>query len=150
MVCLILQIWCDKMITPSFLSWAVIVLKILCNIRLKPRFTLWEYVVDINTTIQSKLITWLHELILDMNKMCKTGMLHYPNQFNFIVENEFMIIYHRIVMHLTLLNWSKSKLYTIDLNLGSLCRWKKIIALVKIIKWLHTALWIEWTLSQCY
>jgi len=82
----------------------VIVLKRLCNIKLNPRFTLQEYVVDKNRTIQSKLITWLHKMILDMSRVCKTGMLHYPNQFNFLVENAFMIIYHKIIMHLTLLN----------------------------------------------
>lgn len=147
MVCLILLIWCHK-ITTSFLNWRLIVLKTPCHIQLKPQFPLWGHVVD--STMQPRLITLLHKLILDTSKVCKSGVLHCPNQFNFIVENEFMIIHHKTIMHLTLLSWSRIKLYTIDLNLGSLCRWMKIIALVKIIKWLHRALQIEWTLAQCY
>lgn len=71
-----------------------------------------------STTLQLKLTTWQQRLFLDTNQVCKSDTLHYPNQFNFMVQNEFMIIYHKIIMHLTLLNWSRSKLYTIDLNLG--------------------------------
>lgn len=145
MVCLILLICCHK-ITPSFLNWRVIVLKTPCTYNLSLD-SLSEGMWWIQPRSPSLS---LYKLILDMSKVCKTGVLHCPNQFNSVVENEFMIIHQKTIMHLTLLSWSRIKLYTIDLNLGSLCGWMKIIALVKIIKWLHTALQIEWTLAQCY
>lgn len=46
-----------------------------------------------------------------MSKVRESGKLYYPNQFNFIVKNAFIIIYHRIIMCLTFLNCSKSKWY---------------------------------------
>lgn len=44
-----------------------------------------------------------------MSKVHESRKLYYPNQFNFIVKNASIIIYHIIIMHLTFLNWSKCK-----------------------------------------